>query len=112
MGGTGKYEKKGTGIFNWTLPTPFAGIAGSKDEASELAARVVNIVVPELRWLTKHIGAELELDIDDYSVYVSGSPVVIDGMGGSAIGYSIHVSIYPRYDPETREGDTGVAGHS
>jgi hypothetical protein len=106
-----KYETSEVGIFNWSLRQPFAGIAGSEDETGNLVARIISLAVPELQWITCIIRSELELDIDDYAVYISGTPTVIAGVVGDVIGYSIHLSLYPRDGLEARTGNTELAGH-
>lgn len=112
MDGNKSHAKQETGTFDWDLRHPFLGVEDVTDQASELAARVVNLLVPELQWITGLIRGQLELGLDDYAVYISGTPVSIARLGGEAIGYSVHVSIHPRFAPQSGPDATELVGRA
>ena len=109
--GQGKfYADRKTGTFNYANSNPFSGLAIGEEQASDVVARCVNEIIPLVPGITDVIGKELELDVDSYAVHVTGTPVITSRVGGSVVGYSIHVSIYARPDVERREGDSVLAG--
>jgi hypothetical protein len=112
MDGNTSHAKQETGTFNWDLRHPFLGVENSENQAGDLAARVVNLLVPELQWITGIVREQLELGLDDYAVYISGTPVRIARLGSEAIGYSIHVSIHPRFAPQSGPAATELVGRA
>lgn len=101
---------KENGIFNWSLRNPFHGVKASQDETDEVVARIINLALPQLPGIVGSAISELELDLEDYALYIVGSPTVIARMGGSSIGYSIHVSVYPRPDTLDGKGNPELVG--
>jgi hypothetical protein len=97
MDGDNGHAESKTGEFNWSLRSPFHGIEGTEDEAGDLVARIYNLVVPELYWITKLVRGQLELALEDYAVYISGTPVRITRLGSETLGYSIHISVHPNF---------------
>lgn len=112
MDGNSSYAEKETGTFNWDLRQPFLGVEDVEDQAGELAARVVNLALPELHWITGLIREQLELGLDDYAVYITGTPVRIARLGGETIGYSVHLSIHPRFASVSGPAATELVGRA
>jgi hypothetical protein len=94
-GSTINYSTK---IINIGYPNPVAGFEDAKKPSRGLVAGIIDKLVGISSGLETVLGKLLEYDVEDYAVYIHGTPSDTSTLGGRGIGYSIVVSIYPRMD--------------
>jgi hypothetical protein len=78
---------------------PIPGTEGTEEHTVPVVQRILNDLAANFHGIEVCLRSTLELDASAYSYNITGTPVRIARMGGDALGYSIHVSVYPALEP-------------
>ena len=87
----------GDSDFSLSISPPIRDIKDSEGSATEIFHALTERLTANSAGIAKCIDSCLELDYRAYSVYVAGSGIELSRVDGLHSGYSIHISVYPRF---------------
>ena len=80
-----------------TLNSPIPGVENRKNPASALLRALTGTIAKHESGLAGCLGYALELDASAYTIHIVGTPIELSRLDGAHGGFTLHISIFPRY---------------
>ena len=91
-----------------TLNSPIPDTENCEDSADPLLRAVVGALAKHATGLAGCLNYAIELDASAYTVHIVGTPIELSRMDGTHSGFTLHISIFPRFAVGDCKKDGGL----